>query len=59
MDGGSSLNIIYADTLDLLGVRRSQILSRVAPFHGITPDKSVHPLGQIDLHVCFGTIANF
>jgi hypothetical protein len=55
MDGGSSLNIIYVDTLDLLGVERSQIRPRVAPFHGITPGKRVHPLGQIDMHVCFGT----
>jgi hypothetical protein len=25
MDGGSSLNIIYAQTLDLLGIRRTQL----------------------------------
>jgi hypothetical protein len=25
MDGGSSLNIIYVDTLELMGVGRSQI----------------------------------
>jgi hypothetical protein len=46
MDGGSSLNIIYADTLDLLGVGRSQIRPGAAPFHGIIPGKRVHPLGQ-------------
>jgi hypothetical protein len=59
MDGGSSLNIIYADTLDLLGVGRSQIRPGAVPFHGITLGKRVHPLGQIDLHVCFGTPTNF
>jgi hypothetical protein len=37
MNGGSSLNIIYANTLDLLGTGRSQIRIGVAPFHGITP----------------------
>jgi len=25
MDGGSSLNIIYLETLDLLGINRSQL----------------------------------
>jgi hypothetical protein len=59
MDGGSSLNIIYAETLGLLGVDRSKIRAGAAPFHGITPDKCILPLGQIDLHVCFGTPSNF
>jgi hypothetical protein len=59
MDGGNNLNTIYVDTLDLLGVRRSQIWPGVAPFHGITLGKRVHPLGQIDLPVCFRTLINF
>jgi hypothetical protein len=59
MDGGSSLNIIYANTLDLLRVGRSQIRPGAVPFHGITPSKRVHPLEQIDLPVCFGTPTNF
>jgi hypothetical protein len=59
MDGGSNLNIIYANTLDLLGVGRSQIRPGAAPFHGITPDKRMHPLGQIDLLVFFRTPTNF
>jgi hypothetical protein len=59
MDGGSSLNIIYADTLDLLRIGRSQIRPGAMPLHGITPGKRVHPLGQIDLPVCFGTPTNF
>ena len=59
MDGGSSLNIIYAETLELLGVDRSMIRAGAAPFHGIVPDKRVLPLGQLDLPVCFGTPSNF
>ena len=31
----------------------------VSPFHGVAPGKRVQPLRQIDLHVCFGTPANF
>jgi hypothetical protein len=59
MDGGSSLNIIYADTLELMGIGRSQVRAGAAPFRTITLGKRVHPLGQIDLFVCFGTPGNF
>jgi hypothetical protein len=59
MDGGSSLNIIYAETLELLGVDRSEVRAGAAPFHGIAPGKRILPLGQIDLSVCFGIPSNF
>jgi hypothetical protein len=59
MDGGSSLNIIYAETLELLGVDRSEVQAGAAPFHGIAPGKQILPLGWIDLPVCFGTPSNF
>jgi hypothetical protein len=41
MDGGSSLNIIYAETLGLLEIDLSTIRAGVAPFHGIIPRKRV------------------
>jgi hypothetical protein len=59
MDGGSSLNIIYADTLGLLQIDLSSIRAGAVPFHGIIPGKRVQPLGQLDLPVCFGTPSNF
>jgi hypothetical protein len=59
MDRGSSLNIIYAETLGLLGVDLSTIRAGAAPFHGIVPGKRVLPLGKLDLPVCFGTPSNF
>jgi hypothetical protein len=59
MDGGSSLNIIYAETLGLLGVDLSTIQVGAAPFHGIVRGKRVLPLGQCDLPVCFRTPSNF
>jgi hypothetical protein len=59
MDGGSSLNIIYAETLGLLGIDVSMIWAGAAPFHGIVPGKRVLPLGQLDLPVSFGTPSNF
>jgi hypothetical protein len=59
MDGGSSLNIIYAETLGLLQIDLSSIRAGAAPFHGIILGKHVQPLGQLDLLVCFGTPSNF
>ena len=45
MDGGSSLNIIYAETLELLQVDLSSVRAGAAPFHVIIPGKRVQPLG--------------
>jgi hypothetical protein len=59
MDGGSSLNIIYDETLGLLQIDLSMIRVSAAPFHGIIPGKHVQSLGQLDLPVCFRTPSNF
>jgi hypothetical protein len=59
MDGGSSLYILYVHTLRLLGIRLDQLRPSTTAFHGVTLGKRVHPLGQIDLPVSFGTPDNF
>jgi hypothetical protein len=59
MDEGSSLNILYAHTLHLLGIGLDHLRPSTTPFHGIAPGKRVRPLGQIDLPVWFGTPDNF
>jgi len=59
MDGGSSLNIIYLETLDLLGIERMQLQPSAGGFHGVVPGKKALPFGRIDLPVCFGIVANF
>ena len=59
MDDGSSLNIIYLETLDLLGIQRSQLKPSVGGFHGVVLGKKALPVGRIDLPVCLGTTANF
>jgi hypothetical protein len=59
MYGGSSLNIIYVETLGLLGVDLSTIRAGAAPFHGIVPSKRVLPLRQLDLPFCYGTPSDF
>jgi hypothetical protein len=59
MDGGNSLNIIYAETLELLEIDLSTIRAGAAPFHEIIPGKRVQPLGRLNLPICFGTPSNF
>ena len=59
MDGGSSLNILYAETLALMGISKSRLRNDASPFHGVVPGHRAHPLGQIDLPVCFETPDNF
>ena len=53
MDRGSGLNIMYAKTLDEMGVDRMNLLPIRAPFHGVVPGRQAILLGQIDLPVTF------
>jgi hypothetical protein len=41
MDGGSSLNILYAHTLRLLGIGLDQLWPNTTPFHGVAPGNRV------------------
>jgi hypothetical protein len=59
MNRGSSLNILYAHTLLLLGIGLDQLQPSTTPFHGVALGKLVQPLRQIDLPVWFGTPDNF
>ena len=59
MDGHSGLNIMYAETLNAMGIDRSCIWLTGVPFHGIVSGKQAVPLGQIDLPVTFGNPINY
>jgi hypothetical protein len=59
MDKDSSLNILYAHTLRLLGIGLDQLRPSTTPFHGVAPGKRIQTLGQIDLPVWFGTSDNY
>jgi hypothetical protein len=59
MDGGSGLNIIYAETLNAMGVDWARVWPTGVPFHGIVPGKQAKPLGQIDMPITFGDKSNF
>ena len=39
MHGGSGLNILYANTMELLELDQSRLRGGAAPFHGVVPGK--------------------
>jgi hypothetical protein len=59
IDGGSSLNLIYADPLRKTNISLANLLPMDTRFHGIQPKKPSYPLGKILLDVLFGTGENF
>ncbi|XP_062230404.1 uncharacterized protein LOC133928174 [Phragmites australis] len=58
VDGGSSINLLFADPLDTLQVLRN-LLKLSPPFFEITPDSSAKSLGYIEMPVTFGLLSNF
>jgi hypothetical protein len=59
MDGGSSLNVLYASTLDKMGILWSSLCPSKALFYEIIPGKEVVLLGRIRLNITFGQPDNF
>ena len=59
MDGGSSFNLLYADTMRKMGIPESRLQPSRTVFYGIIPGKSAHPMGTISLGVVFGEPDNF
>ncbi|XP_066385116.1 uncharacterized protein [Miscanthus floridulus] len=59
MDGDNGLNIMYAETLDAMDIDWSHVRPIRVPFHSIVPKKQGVPLGQIDLPITFGDLANY
>ena len=59
MDGGSDLNILYAETLKGMGILMSKLSESKMSFHGVIPGKKAESLGQIALDVVFGDSKNY
>ncbi|KAI4985305.1 hypothetical protein ZWY2020_017935 [Hordeum vulgare] len=59
MDGGSGLNIMYADTLKGMGIPMYKLSESSMQFHGVVPGRKAKSLGQIALDVVFGSDKNF
>ncbi|KAI4981893.1 hypothetical protein ZWY2020_022385 [Hordeum vulgare] len=59
VDGVSSINILYLDTLLKLGLKETDVLPTSTVFHGIVRGQSCSPIGKIQLDVLFGDKAHF
>ena len=59
IDNGSSINIMYKDTMHKLGVTENMLQPSKTTFHGIVPGVSCSPMGQVRIDVIFGTKENF
>ena len=59
VDGGSSINLIFANTLTKMNISLSNLTPIDTRFHGITPEKPNYPLGKIATDVQFGSAENF
>jgi hypothetical protein len=59
MDGGSSPNIHYADTLNKMKILRSSLHPSKASFYGVIPGKEAVLLECIRLHITFSRPDNF
>ena len=58
MDGGSSLNLIYEDTVRRMGINPSRISQSNTTFEGVIPDVKAYGRGSVILEVTFGSPGN-
>jgi hypothetical protein len=59
MDGGSSLNIMYVETLTKLGLTKTQLRHSAVTFYGVVPGRQAKSIGSITLKVAFDNENNF
>jgi hypothetical protein len=59
MDAGSGINLIYARILKAMNISLEWLQPTDCSFHGIVSGSANHPLGKIELDVCFGDSGNF
>ena len=59
MDGGSSLNLLYQDTVCKMGIDPSRIKPTKTTFKGVIPGVEPCYTGTITLEVVFGSPDNF
>ena len=59
VDGGSSLNLIYQDTVRKMGIDPSRISQSNTTFKGVIPGVEARCRGSLILEVIFGSPDNF
>jgi hypothetical protein len=55
IDGGSTLNIIFTETLRKMEFDFTKMTACDEPLYGVVPDKVAYPIGRVCLPVTFGT----
>jgi hypothetical protein len=55
IDGGSTLNIIFTETLPKMEFDFTKMTACDEPFYGVVPSKAAYPIGRVCLPVTFGT----
>jgi hypothetical protein len=58
IDNGSSINIMYRDTMQKLGIKENMLEPSKTTFHGIVPGLSCVSMGKIRIDVMFGSRDN-
>jgi hypothetical protein len=59
MDAGSGINLIFARTLKAMNISLEWLRPIDCSFHEIVPRSANHPLGRIELDVCFSDRGNY
>ena len=59
MDGGTSLNLLYQDTVRKMGIDPSRIKPTKTTIKGVIPGVEAHCTGSVTLEVVFGSPDNF
>ena len=59
VDGGSALNLLFAEALKELGLGLSDLTPSDSSFWGVVPGRASKPLGEISLPVQFSTASNY
>ena len=59
MDGSSSLNLIYQETICKMGIDPSRISQSGTTFKGVIPGAEAHCSGSLTLEAVFGSPDNF
>jgi hypothetical protein len=58
IDNGSSIDIMYRDMMQKLGIKENMLEPSKTTFHGIVPGLSCAPMGKIQIDVMFGNRDN-
>src|SRR3954470_5993126 len=59
VDSGSSINIMYLDTLQKMNFTEANLRRTNTIFHGVVPSREARSLGCITLQVSFGDVNNY